>query len=376
MTELHLVNTPNKALPVSVEKPLIETSKFVTAEQLDNSMNNIVEKLAKKIEPESAFTPEVKGVIKAVNEVHSLREALKDPTTAGVEAATSNMITTLLGNALTNMTGGGQQQAQPTPLRNTLAQIAVSNLTGENSPLPQLMDALTNILGKQKVRDSYDAGMQYIDHQQKQNNLPATILQFDENTQEDVVAYAQQMGYSDVQYAQTRLIEHKNRLNQEIEEYQRVQSGGQQSVAVEEPMVQQEVVTQEPIRQEPIVQQEQYMQTEYDQAEYEKDHVDLQYSESLQDLTRETTYDEEPIVEEPIVEEPVLKANKVIVLHGNPRKLTLVKDKVEPIIDDKNYEVKVDENLNIDVTYNEGNESLNNESLDDDVDDILSEIGE
>ena len=360
MTELHLVNTPNKALPVSVEKPLIETSKFVTAEQLDNSMNNIVEKLAKKIEPESAFTPEVKGVIKAVNEVHSLREALKDPTTAGVEAATSNMITTLLGNALTNMTGGGQQQAQPTPLRNTLAQIAVSNLTGENSPLPQLMDALTNILGKQKVRDSYDAGMQYIDHQQKQNNLPATILQFDENTQEDVVAYAQQMGYSDVQYAQARLIEHKNRLNQEIEEYQRVQSGGQQSVVAEEPVIQ-----QEPIRQEPIVQEQ------YDQAEYEKDHVDQQYIESLEPIVDKIIYDEEPLVEE-----PVLKANKVIVLHGNPRKLTLVKDKVEPIIDDKDYEIESNEKLVIQGIYNEGNESLNNESLDDDVDDILSEIGE
>ena len=370
MPELRLVNTPDKALPVSVEQPIVETSKYVTAEQLDNTMNNIVENIAKKIEPESAFTPEVKGVIKAVNEVHSLREALKDPTTAGIEEGVSNLISKLLSNSLTNMTGGGQQQAQPTPLKNTLAQIAVSNLTGENSPLPQLMDALTNVLGKQKVRDSYDAGMQYIDHQQKQNNLPATILQFDENTQEDVVAYAQQMGYSDVQYAQARLIEHKNRLNQEIEEYQRVQSGGQQSVVAEEPVIQ-----QEPIRQEPIVQEQ------YDQAEYEKDHVDQQYIESLEPIVDKIIYDEEPLVEE-----PVLKANKVIVLHGNPRKLTLVKDKVEPIIDDKNYEVKVDENLNIDVTYSEGNEndeqkklvenSESKGSLDDDVDDILDEIGE
>ena len=368
MPELHLVNNPNKALPVSVEKPLIETSKFITTEQLDNSMNNIVEKLAEKIEPESALTPEVRGMVKAVNEVQSLRLALKDPTSAGIEEATSTLVTNVLGNALQNITGGGQQQVQAKPLKNTLAEIAVHNLTGENSPLPQLMDALTNVLGRQKVRDGYEAGMQYIDHQQKQNNLPATILQFDENNQEDVVAYAQQMGYSDVQYAQARLIEHKNRLNQEIEENQRVQEGGQQSVAIEEPVV------QEPIVQEPIVQQEQY-----DQAEYEKDHVDPRYSESLEPIVNKTVYDEEPIDdtysnEEPIIEEPVLKANKVVVLHGKPRKLTLVTDNIKPIIDDKDYEVKVDENLNIDVTYNEDNKD--NESLDNDVDDILDEIGE
>jgi hypothetical protein len=210
------------------------------------------------------------------------------------------------------------------------------------------------------------------------------------------------MGYSDVQYAQARLIEHKNRLNQEIEEYQRVQGGGQQSVAVEEPVVQQELIRQEPmiqqetmsqqevVAQESIVQQEQYTQAQYDQVEYEKDHVDPKYSESFEPPIDETIYEEEPIIEEPVVkklvtEEPVLKANKVIVLHGKPRKLVLAKDKVEPIIDDKNYEIKVDENPNIDVTYNEGNESLNDdnkslndnsESLDDDVDDILSEIGE
>lgn len=368
MPELHLVNVPNKALPISVEQPLVETSKFVTNEQLDNKLGGVVNQIVDKMTPANAFTPEVSGVIKAVGQVQDLRTALKDPTTAGIEEGVSNLISTLLGNSLQNITGGGQQQAQPTPLRNTLAQIAVSNLTGENSPLPQLMDALTNVLGKQKVREGYDAGMQYIDNQQKQNNLPATILQFDENSQEDVVAYAQQMGYSDVQYAQARLIEHKNRLNQEIEEYQRVQSGGQQSVAVEEPVVAQEVVTQEPIRQEPIVQQVQYDQTKYEQVEYEKDHVDPRYSESLKPLISETVYDEEPVIKE-----PVLKANKVIVLHNTPRKLTLVKDKAEQVTNNNDCKINVDENLNVDATYNEGNED--NEFLND-VDDILNEIGE
>ena len=355
MSKLRLIDEHKNILPTTSDVTFqnVSESKYVTAEQLDSSMNNIVERLAKKIEPESALTPEVRGMVKAVGEVQSLRLALKDPTSAGIEEATSTLVTNVLSNALTNMTGGGQQQAQPAPLRNTLAQIAVSNLTGENSPLPQLMDALTNILGKQKVREGFDAGMQYVDQQQRQNNLPTTILQFDENSQEDVVAYAQQMGYSDVQYAQTKLIEHKNTLHQEIEEYQRVQSGGQQSVAVEEPIVQQEVVTQEPVVQ-PVI-EEQYVQVEQE-------------------------YIEEPIVEEPVIEEPILKANKVIVLHSKPRKLTLVTNEGEPIIDDKDYEVKADKNLNINVTYsedNESNESLDdNGSLDDDVDDILDEIGE
>ena len=367
MPELHLVNTPNKALPISVEKPLIETSKFVTAEQLDNKLGGVVDQIVNKMTPANAFTPEVSGVIKAVGQVQDLRTALKDPTSAGIEIATSDLVTKVLGNALQNMTGGGQQQAQPTPLKNTLAQIAVSNLTGENSPLPQLMDALTNILGKQKVREGYDAGMQYIDQQQRQNNLPATILKFDENSQEDVVTYAQQMGYSDVQYAQTKLIEHKNMLYQEIEEYQRVQGGGQQSTAVEEPVVQ-----QEPVREQAIVQQEQYVQAEYEQAEYEKDPVNSKYSESFEPEIDKVMYEKEPIIEEPVIEEPVLKANKVIVLHGNPRKLTLVKDKVEQVINN-DCKINVDENLNVDATYNEDNED--NEFLND-VDDILYEIGE
>jgi hypothetical protein len=145
----------------TIQVPTISESKYVTAEQLDSNMNNIVERLAKKIEPESALTPEVRGMVKAVGEVQSLREALKDPTSAGIEEATSNLVTQVLTNSLQNITGGGQQQVQAKPLKNTLAEIAVHNLTGENSPLPQLMDALTNVLGKEKVKEGYDAGMQY-----------------------------------------------------------------------------------------------------------------------------------------------------------------------------------------------------------------------
>ena len=401
MPKLRLASESNKALPISVEQSIPETSNFVTTEQLDNKLGGVVNQIVDKMTPANAFTPEVSGVIKAVTQVQDLRTALKDPTTAGIEEGVSSLISTIVGNSLQNITGGGQQQVQPTPLRNTLAQIAVSNLTGENSPLPQLMDALTNVLGKQKVLEGYDAGMQYIDQQQRQNNLPATVVQFDENSQEDVVAYAQQMGYSDVQYAQAKLIEHKNTLHQEIEEYQRVQSGGQQSVVAEEPVVQQELVAQEPIiQQEPVIQQEQYNQpiSEKQYVQVKQEYIEEPIIEEpiieepiieepiIEEPIIEEPIIEEPIIEESIIEEPVLKANKVIVLHGKPRKLTLAKDKVEPIIDDKDYEVKVDENLNIDVTYNEGNEndeqkklvedSKSKEFLDDNVDDILDEIGE
>ena len=333
MSKLRLMEEQSEIQPTVVQPPIIEPSKFVTTEQLESTMHTIVDRLAKKIEPDSALTPEVRGVVKAVGEIQGLREALQSPASAGIEEATSTLVTNVLGNALGNIAGGGQQQAQPAPLRNTLAQIAVSNLTGENSPLPQLLDALTNVLGKDKVREGYDAGVQYIDKQQKQNDLPAFVLQLDENSQENVVAYAQQMGYSDVQYAQTRLIEHKNMLHQEIEEYQRIQSGDQQRVATEEPIVQQEPAREELVRQEPIVQQEQYSQAEY-----------------VEEPIVEEPIVEEPIVEEPIVEEPVLSIRKVVVLHSKPKKLRLVEE------DDKK-------------------KSENDEFLDD-VNDILNEIGE
>lgn len=364
MPKLRLVDKQEKVLPVPVssnvpevvKEPPVTEPKWVTAEQLDNKIDGVVEKIVDKLEPASALTPEVRGMVKAVGEVQSLREALKDPTSAGIEEATSSLVTTVLGNALQNITGGGQQAVHVEPLKNKLAQIAINNLTGENSPLPQILDAATNILGKDKVRDGYDAGMHYIEQQKNKNDLPNIVLQFNENSQEDVVAYAQQQGYSDVQYAQTKLIEHKNRLYQEIEEYQRIQQGGQQNVTSEDSVVQ-----------EPVEQQEQYT---------EEQHVEEPYIEEpviQQEVIEQHVEPVKQVVEQHIVEEPIRKANKVVVLHSKPRKLVLANDNNE---DDNDYEVNVDKNFNVDVTYNKDNKNNSEDDELSNIDDIIDELGE
>jgi len=308
---------PSVVSPDIIEQQVIPETNFVTREQFDVGLDTIVGKIANRFESKNAFTPEVQGVIKAVDQVKDLTTALKDPVSIGIESGISNLVDSVMNNAFTNMQGG-QQAPQEPPLKNTLAKIAINNLTGESSPLPQLLDALTNILGKDKVRDGYDAGMGYIEKQQNQNNLPNTVLQLDETKQEDVVVYAQLQGYSDIQYAQEMLIEHKRRLYGEIEEYQKIQQGGQQA-AVVEPVAKEQYVEQ-PVVEQPVV--------------------------------------EQPVVEQPVVEqlvaeeEPVMKANKVVVLHSKPRKLKVAEDKVKQDIDN-----------------NDDNELV-------DIDSIMDELGE
>lgn len=347
MRELRVVgeqnNQTNSIQTLALKEPasIIPEPEFITQEQFDVGINSVVDKLADRLEPDSALTKEGKGFVKTVGDIHNITQALKSPTTVSMEEATSSLVTTVLGNALNNITGGGQQAAAPTPLKNTLAQIAVSNLTGENSPLPQLLDSLTNILGKDKVREGYDTGMRALENHQSQSSLPNIILQLDENSQEDVVDYAKQMGYTDVGYAQQKLIEHKNRLFQEIDEIQNVQQGGQQSV-VEEP-VQQEPIYEEPVLVEPV----------YQEPVQQKPYVGEQ----------RILVDEEPAE---TVEKPVLKADKVVILHSEPRTLTVVSDKnniVNNVINDNNVT-----NDNQDE-YSNGNEIS-------DIDNIISELGE
>ena len=344
--KLSVISEPDNVKSEIIQS-MNEAPDFITKQQFDIGINSVVDKLADKLEPDSALTKEGKGFVKTVGEIHNITQALKSPTTVSMEEATSSLVTTVLGSALQNITGGGQQAPVSTPLKNTLAQLAVNNLTGAESPLPQILDALTNVLGKDKVREGYDAGMQLVEQQQTKNNLPNIVLQLNENSQEDVTLYAQQQGYSDINYAQTKLIEHKNMLLKEVEEYQRIQQGGQQ------------VVVEEPIRNEPVV---------YNQRQQE------QYEEPIV---------EEPIVEEPVVEQesieldkfeaaklvekPVMKANKVIVLHSKPRKLKLAK-----------FENDLDDNSLDDNSLDDN--SLDDNSLDEnkilDIDNIINELGE
>lgn len=360
MRQLSIASEQNP-IKQSVVQPVTQSSpvaNFVTSEQLDGKLNGIVEKLAHRMEPDSALTPEVRSVVKAVDEITGLRNALQSPASAGIEQATSNLVTTVLSNSLQNITGGGQQVAQAEPLRNTLAKIVVNNLSGENSPLPQILDAATNILGTEKTKDIYDKGMQYID-QQNQNDWPNIVLQLNENSQEDVVLYAQKQGYTDINYAQMKLIEQKEMLLCEVEEYQRVQQGEQQAVATKTDNIvlnSQETMIQKPIVQE-VVSQQQPIESEV-QTNYVEPIIKNVVNNTIEPSTIE------PSSIEPLNIEVPVKANKVVVLHKKPRKLK-VANHIEQVV--KNVEPTIDNDY-----MNETNKNLNIDAID--INNIIDEL--
>lgn len=273
MVEVEVVDFPDNEKPGIKPIPNVSISStpqpsqvgFVTPEQLDIKMNGLAGEIADKLQPKSALSPEVHGVVKAVEEVQGLRNALKDPVSVGIEQSITGLVTQTLDRAVGNMTGGQQAVAESVSLSTRLAQIAVNNLTGESSPLPGILAGISEIIGQERLQKGYDVGLQYVENQQNQGgtsqgNWPDTVLQLDENNQEHVVHYAQHEGYSTIERAQGALIIHKENLLAEIAEMQRIQQGGtqetQQQVVVQQPQApEQQVVQQEVVEQE-VVQQE------------------------------------------------------------------------------------------------------------------------
>jgi len=195
-----------------------------------NDLNDMFSKLNKQINPDSALSPEVRSVVKAVEDVQGLKNALKDPTSMGIEQATSDLVTTVLGNALSNMSGVNQQAAAPKPLLHGLAEIATHNISAN---LPQVLEGLKSVLGTERIQQGYDAGVKYIESKQS-DNFVNTVLSLDENNDEHVTYYAQQMGYTDFNKAKSILIEHKVALYQEQQEYQNIQQGENQQYSANE----------------------------------------------------------------------------------------------------------------------------------------------
>ena len=269
MVEVEVVDFPDSEKPgikpVSISSNVVPSSGFVTPEQLDIKMNGLAGDIADKLKPKTALTPEAHGFVKAVEEVQGLRDALKDPVTAGIEQGITSLVTGALDRTVGSMTGGQQAVAESVSLGTRLAQIAVNNLTGESSPLPGILAGVSEIIGQDRLQKGYDVGLQYVENQQNQSNTnqtswPDTVLQLDENNQEHVVHYAQHEGYSTIERAQSALITHKQNLLAEIAEMQRIQQGGtqetQQQVVVQQPQApEQQVVQQETVEQE-VVQQE------------------------------------------------------------------------------------------------------------------------
>lgn len=216
-------------------------SEYVTKSDL-SELTSMFGQLQKQINPESALSPEVRSVVKAVEDVQGLKNALKDPTSLGIEQATSNLVTTVLGNALGNMSGAGQgAQAPPKSLLNTVVEIATHNIT---SNLPQILESAKSVLGPERIQQGYDAGLKYVENKQSGNDFINTVMTLDENNDEHINYYAQQMGYTNFDKARNALIEHKIVLYQEQQEYQDIQQGQTQrtnaNVIVEEQTVNEE----------------------------------------------------------------------------------------------------------------------------------------
>lgn len=225
---------------IKVMKP-IEPVRQISAQEVATQMGSeyvtksdlteLFGQLKKQINPESALTPEVRSVVKAVEDVQGLRNALKDPTSRGIEEATSTLVTTVLGNALSNMTGAGQGvQAPPKSLLNTLAEIATHNIT---SNLPQVIESAKSALGQERLQKGYDMGLKYVENQQAGSDFINTVMSLDENNDEHINYYAQQMGYTNFDKARNALIEHKIVLYQEQQEYQEIQQGQTQQMNAE-----------------------------------------------------------------------------------------------------------------------------------------------
>ena len=238
-----------------------------------NDLNDMFSKLNKQINPDSALSPEVRSVVKAVEDVQGLRDALKDPTSIGIEQATSSLVTTVLGNALNNMSGVNQPAAVQKPLLHGLAEIATHNISAN---LPQVLDSLKTVLGTERIQQGYDAGVKYIESKQP-DNFVNTVLSLDENNDEHVTYYAQQMGYTDFNKAKNILIEHKVTLYQEQQEYQNIQQGKNQQYSTNED-------TNEPRQNEQqYVEKQQYVNP---QVVVESSHI-----EQLQSINNESKFE-------------------------------------------------------------------------------------
>jgi len=207
----------NKIIPEIIQRaPSVNTENFVTKNDFDAAFD----RLGKQLNPESALTPEVRGMMKAVHEVADLKNALKDPTSIGIEQSITSITTGILDAALTNMTNRGQQPAAQKPLINSLAEIFTHNVSNQ---LPQVLAGFKEILGAERMQRGYDAGLSYVEQQQKPKNIADIALSLDENNSEHVAYYAQLLNLTDVVLAKQMLIQYKVSLYDEQQQYQQVQ---------------------------------------------------------------------------------------------------------------------------------------------------------
>jgi len=333
-------STPVNMQPQQLQQPLYDIQDIVAT-----SVKAAL-RASKEEDDELAALPQgARDFVNAAKGVESVKSLFKSPASTAVENTMSTVMDGILTNALGNMVN--PQRAASEPLLHKLASILVNNASQQ---LPQILDSASAILGRERVQKGFDLGMQRIENQQQQQkSWPAQVIELDENNQEHIAFYAQHEGYSDIYRAQTALINHKNLLYDEIEEYQNLQKGKltQQEGGQK---LQQSKVQQNEVQNVEIQQQE---VQEYNEQEYnEQDNIQEEYD----------------IVEQQYNNEQIIKNNEQII-KNNVKELSIIKPKRA-----KNFK------LIIDNENTKNNNEINNKQIDDiiildnEIEDIEKEL--
>jgi len=289
-----IVNNPySNVTPMSIEEIVGKTMKSVIKAQ--NEENDEL----------AALPSGARDFVKAAQGVELVKSLFKSPASTAVENTMGTVMEGILNNALANVTNP-QHAPQQEPLLHKLATVIVHNTSQQ---LPQILDSLTTVLGKERLQNATDMGLQYVQQkqaqeQQQQQDWPTIVMQLDENNQEHVTHYAQHEGFTDIYRAQRALINHKILLSEEIEEYQQLQQSQVNKQIVEQPqqverqqVEKQQVVSQQVVEQE-VVEQE---VDEYEEVTFDET-IDDEINEISEELNKEIV-DEEIVNKELVVEE-------------------------------------------------------------------------
>lgn len=216
--------------------------KLLSQVEIDAIASAVINKARTKDDPTDVLTPGAKELVKTVQSISAVKDALTSPVQTSIEQGMNNFMGTILQTALQNMLSPPQPQIiqQQPKLLHTLAQIAVNNASQN---LPQILQVAKEILGESRIQKGYDAGLNYFEQRQSSQNLPQVVLNLDPNNLEHVEYYAKTMGLTNLKNAQQALVQHQRALVAEIQEYQNVQNGSYQEST--EPNYYQDLPTEE-----------------------------------------------------------------------------------------------------------------------------------
>ena len=135
-------------------------SKLLSQVEIDAIASAVINKSRAKDDPTDVLTPGAKELVKTVQSISAVKDALTSPVQTSIEQGMNNFMGTILQTALQNMLSPPQPQIiqQQPKLLHTLAQIAVNNASQN---LPQILQVAKEILGESRIQKGYDAGLNY-----------------------------------------------------------------------------------------------------------------------------------------------------------------------------------------------------------------------